>query len=210
MSAGLPLPRKILAHGWWWTVDGEKMSKTLGNVVDPRVLSQRPVPASALRYFVMRDPAREDGDFSYDALLQRYNNELANDLGNLLNRSLAMVEKFCDGTARRWQDDASPDVRGEQLHQRALAVCAQVEGDGRASAAEGTGNDLFALVREGNTYWSKKRRLPQEDQRVARTRSSTTCWSFRLVSACLCRWRAERCTELLRQLGIGTAMLRDY
>ena len=151
MSAGLPLPRKIVAHGWW-TVDGEKMSKTLGNVVDPRTLSAD-LSASALRYFLLREiPLGEDGDFSYEALLTRYNSELANDLGNLLHRSLAMVEKFCGGIAHRWPDGADAKVRGERLHQQAITRRTQVEEAMAQLQPQKALEALFALVREGNTY----------------------------------------------------------
>lgn len=211
MSAGLPLPRKILAHGWW-TVDGEKMSKTLGNVVDPRTLSQD-LSASALRYFVMREiPLGEDGDFSYDALLQRYNSELANDLGNLLNRSLAMVEKFCDGTARRWQDDASPDVRGERLHQRALAVCAQVEAAMAELQPQKALEAIFSLVREGNTYLEQEAPFTKvkTNPRGADAILYNVLELLRWLGVLLSPFMPERCTELLRQLGIADGTLRDW
>src|SRR4029079_18830823 len=93
IAAGLRLPSTVFCHGWW-TVDGEKMSKTLGNVVDPLKLSSD-LGVDAFRYFVMREvPLGADGDFSHQTLLTRYNAELANDLGNLLNRTLGMVDKY--------------------------------------------------------------------------------------------------------------------
>jgi len=98
MSAGLPLPRTVYAHGWW-TVEGEKMSKSLRNVVEPHALVDA-YGTDAVRYFMMREvPFGLDGDFSHTALIGRLNAELANDLGNLLNRSVAMVNKYVDGKA---------------------------------------------------------------------------------------------------------------
>jgi len=98
MSAGLPLPRTVYAHGWW-TVEGEKMSKSLRNVVEPHALVDA-YGTDAVRYFMMREvPFGLDGDFSHTALIGRLNAELANDLGNLLNRSVAMVNKYVDGQA---------------------------------------------------------------------------------------------------------------
>jgi methionyl-tRNA synthetase len=93
MSAGLPLPKHVYAHGFW-TVKGEKMSKSLGNVVDPVKLTEK-YPLDAIRYFLIRQvPFGEDGDFSEEALVERLNNELADELGNLVNRVLTLAERF--------------------------------------------------------------------------------------------------------------------
>ena len=93
MSAGLPLPKKVFAHGWW-TNEGEKMSKTKGNTIDPELVVSA-IGSDAFRYFVLREiPFGSDGDFSVSALMARVNGELGNDYGNLLNRTLAMLQKF--------------------------------------------------------------------------------------------------------------------
>ncbi len=93
MSAGLPLPQQIIAHGWW-TVEGEKMSKSKGNAIDP-IKAVKAVGADAFRYFLLREiPFGSDGDFSQAALITRINSELANDYGNLLNRTLGMLKKY--------------------------------------------------------------------------------------------------------------------
>ena len=96
MSLDLPLPKHVVAHGWW-TVDGKKMSKSLGNVVDPNEMIQK-YPRDAYRYFLLRNvPFGLDGDFSERELIERINSELVNDFGNLVNRSLTMMEKYADG-----------------------------------------------------------------------------------------------------------------
>ena len=96
-AIGLAMPHTIFAHGWW-TVDGEKMSKSRGNVVDPHATAQT-FGVDAFRYFLLREvPFGQDGDFSKAAMMQRINSDLANDVGNLLNRSLTMVERFSHGS----------------------------------------------------------------------------------------------------------------
>ncbi|NPA52367.1 MAG: methionine--tRNA ligase [Aquificae bacterium] len=97
MSAGLDIPDTVFAHGWW-TVEGHKMSKSLGNVVDPFEAVEE-YGADELRYFLLREvPFGLDGDFSKKAVIGRINADLANDLGNLFSRSLTMINKFSKGT----------------------------------------------------------------------------------------------------------------
>jgi methionyl-tRNA synthetase len=97
MGLNLPLPETIFAHGWW-TVNGEKMSKSRSNVVDPnRIVDE--FGADAFRYFLLREvPFGQDGDFSEQAMARRVNSDLANGIGNLLSRTLTMIDRNCEGT----------------------------------------------------------------------------------------------------------------
>ena len=96
MAAGLPVPKQIWAHGWL-LMDSAKMSKSVGNVVKPRPIVHV-LGLDALRYYLLRETVfGQDGNFSYDALVQRYNSDLANGLGNLASRTAAMIQKDCGG-----------------------------------------------------------------------------------------------------------------
>lgn len=96
MSAGLPLPKTVFAHGWW-TVEGEKMSKSTGNVVDPFQVADE-FGEDVFRYFLLREiPFGQDGDYSHSAIISRVNGDLANALGNLVSRTLGMIERYRGG-----------------------------------------------------------------------------------------------------------------
>src|SRR3712207_6784051 len=96
MSAGLPLPKRVFGHGFLFN-RGEKMSKSVGNVIDPFSLADT-YGVDQLRYFFMREvPFGQDGNYSHEAIVNRINADLANDLGNLAQRSLSMIAKNCEG-----------------------------------------------------------------------------------------------------------------
>jgi len=106
MAAGLPLPQRIVAHGWWLR-DATKMSKSRGNVIEPGDLLDE-FGADAVRYFLMREMAfGQDASYSDEALIDRNNSDLANDLGNLVSRTLKLIESGCEGRV----PDPGPAVR---------------------------------------------------------------------------------------------------
>ncbi|MDR4493625.1 MAG: methionine--tRNA ligase [Nitrospirales bacterium] len=112
MGMGRPLPESIFAHGWW-TVDGEKMSKSRGNVVAPNAMVEQ-FGVDAFRYFLLREvPFGQDGDFSHSAFESRYNAELANDLGNLVSRSLTMLGNFSNNLVPAMDQKSQTDLDRE-------------------------------------------------------------------------------------------------
>ena len=109
MAAGLEPPKRVFAHGWW-TNEGEKISKSLGNVIDPLQLIET-YGLDQVRYFLLREvPFGNDGDFSQSAMVQRMNGELANDFGNLAQRSLSMINKNLDGVVPEPGDHTAEDT----------------------------------------------------------------------------------------------------
>jgi methionyl-tRNA synthetase len=109
MAADVPLPKSVFGHGFVYN-RGEKMSKTIGNIVDPTDLAGF-FGADALRYLLLREIAFDrDGDFTVELFVARYNAELANELGNLFSRTLAMTQKFFNGAVPAWNDAAAADT----------------------------------------------------------------------------------------------------
>jgi len=195
MAAGLRLPDVVFCHGWW-TVDGEKMSKTEGNVVDPLKLADE-LGADAVRYFVLREvPLGLDGDFSHEALLQRYNSELANDLGNLLNRTLGMVHKyFSDGKVVPRPGAADP----LETAQRITAWRGFLDAMQPSRAIE----EVFVLVRAANAYIDKAAPWKAESDKPTILGNVLEC--CRIVAHLMSPVMPERARALLAQLGPGIA-----
>jgi len=148
MSLGLPMPKHVFGHGWL-LLDGGKMSKSKGNVVDPYVLAER-YSADALRYFLLRDfPFGTDGNFSNELLINRINVDLANDLGNLLSRTTAMADKYFGGTLPETQAEGPEDA---ELIAMASALRDSYETQMEKFAFQSALAEVFAVIARANKY----------------------------------------------------------
>ncbi|HJO56162.1 MAG TPA: class I tRNA ligase family protein, partial [Candidatus Scalindua sp.] len=124
MSLGIKVPYQVFAHGWW-TLEGKKISKSLGNAIDPIEITET-YGVDTYRYFLLREvPFGLDGNFSYEAMVNRINCDLGNDLGNLLHRALTMIEKYCDGVVPEYE--GLPSTDGKELIERSVKLNGEVD-----------------------------------------------------------------------------------
>jgi methionyl-tRNA synthetase len=153
MGMERPLPQSIFAHGWW-TVEGEKMSKSRGNVVDPYAMVEE-FGTDAFRYFLLREvPFGQDGDFSLTSFHSRYQAELANDLGNLFSRTLAMLGNFSQNMVPR-PDPQTETELDHQLQQTASTLFGKIEEHLHRLEFHRALETIFGLVQMANQYIDK-------------------------------------------------------
>ncbi len=196
MSAGLSLPKQIFAHGWW-TIEGMKMSKSLGNVISPKSLVDA-YGTDATRYFLMREvPFGLDGNFSDTAMQTRINSDLANDLGNLLSRATGMVARFSDGVlpaaGAQDQSDRALQEKAAQLYTTYSTAMDNIEFHNALSA-------VWGFIGEANKYVDQTR--PWQDAKAGNTerlntRLYTTIEATRIVAVYLLPFMPDTARKIL-------------
>jgi methionyl-tRNA synthetase len=209
MSVGLPIPRLVFAHGWL-TKDGQKLSKTTGNTIDPFDLAQRFGP-DAVRYFFLREGAfGADWDYTDESFIRRYNADLANDFGNLLNRTVQMVVRYFDGVVP--QPSEGDQAEDQNLTQLAASLGARI-GDGvQRLALQEVLIHVWNLVEQANRYvqetspWelakARKAGSAQAGERLA-TVLYNLVDVLRLLGYCLVPVMPSKAIELLKRLGLS-------
>jgi methionyl-tRNA synthetase len=217
MAAGLPLPKQVFGHGFWMN-EGQRMSKSRGNFIDPMALADEltalsgaapEIGVDAIRYFLFREmPFGSDGDFSKASLLRRFNSDLANDLGNALNRTLPLIQRHCGGVV--------PEAAGggdDTLRVLAEATGAEVEAALERLDFSGALGAIWRLIGAVNKYvdeqapWGLAK--TGETGRLAEVLYSTleTC---RIVSLLVAPFMPSAAAEIQRQLGLGADDRRDW
>jgi methionyl-tRNA synthetase len=203
MSAGIPLPRRVFAHGFLYN-RGEKMSKSVGNVVDPVAMVET-FGVDQVRYFLLREvPFGQDGSYSEDAIVGRINSDLANELGNLAQRSLSMVSKNLEGRVPEPGDFSAEDA---ELLELADGLLPRVRAAFDSQAMHQGLEAIWLMLGAANRYfsaqepWVLRKSESTEDQVRFRTVLYTTLEAVRVAAVLVAPVMPDSAGKLLDLLG---------
>lgn len=202
MALGLPLPKKVYGHGWI-LIDGGKMSKSFGNVIDPIELAEK-YGVDALRYHVLSDmKAGSDGNYTEELLVHKINTDLANDLGNLLSRTIAMTVKYFDGVLPSEREAAPID---EELRELALKTPDEVEAAMDAIDISTALDKVWQLINRSNKYIDETQpwvlgKDPEQSARLAAVLYNLT-EALRFVTVLISSAMPETADKMAEELGL--------